>query len=72
MDFINVHVFLLFQGLGTDEYALIGLLCTRTNEELDAIKVAYKESMFYRHVESLFSLHYNSSLTFSGLILFEF
>ncbi len=43
-----MHVFfVLFQGLGTDEYALIGLLCTRTNEELDAIKAAYKESMFY-------------------------
>ncbi|ODN03044.1 Annexin A13 [Orchesella cincta] len=30
-------------GLGTDEYALIGLLCTRTNDELDEIKKAYKE-----------------------------
>ncbi|CAL8135319.1 unnamed protein product [Orchesella dallaii] len=30
-------------GLGTDEYALIGLLCARTNDELDEIKKAYKE-----------------------------
>ncbi|XP_021961654.1 annexin A13 [Folsomia candida] len=30
-------------GLGTDEHSLIGLLCVRTNEELEALKVAYKE-----------------------------
>jgi len=36
---------MLLQGLGTDEYSLIGLLCVRTNDELDEMKALYKESM---------------------------
>lgn len=30
-------------GLGTDESALIEIICSRTNEELQAMKTAYKK-----------------------------
>lgn len=30
-------------GLGTDESALIEIICSRTNEELQAMKIAYKK-----------------------------
>lgn len=35
-----------FQGLGTDEEALIEIVCSRNNEELVEIKRVYKESKF--------------------------
>ena len=31
------------QGLGTDEAALIEVLCTKSNKEMTAIKAAYKK-----------------------------
>lgn len=31
------------RGLGTDEAALIEVLCSRTNEEMQAMKAAYKK-----------------------------
>ena len=37
------YVIALFQGLGTDETAVIEIMCTSTNEELAAIKAAYEK-----------------------------
>jgi len=31
------------QGLGTDEAALIEIICTRTQDEIKAMKEAYKK-----------------------------
>jgi len=42
----RVKLLFMFQGLGTDEYSLIGLLSARTNDELEEIKAAYKESEY--------------------------
>ena len=39
----KIVVFVFFQGLGTDESVLIEVLCTRTNEEIRAIREAYKK-----------------------------
>lgn len=33
------------EGLGASEYMLIGMLCIRSNEDLEQIKKAYKQSM---------------------------
>lgn len=33
------------KGLGTDENALIEVLCSRTNQELEAAKEAYRKSV---------------------------
>ena len=38
------------KGLGTDERALIEVICTRSNQEIHAIKAAYKE-MYTRDLE---------------------
>lgn len=38
-------MYLLFQGLGTDESTLIEVLATRTNREIADIKNAYKEGL---------------------------
>ena len=32
----------LFQGLGTDDDALVEILCSRTNSEIDAMKEEYE------------------------------
>ena len=34
------------KGLGTDERALVEVLCSRSNEELQAMKASYKKSMY--------------------------
>ena len=35
---IGIH----FQGLGTDEQVLVEIICTRTNEQINAFKQSYK------------------------------
>eukprot|EP00731_Ephydatia_muelleri_P012387 Em0006g1281a len=50
---VEFDAFCLFQGiegLGTDEKVLIEILCTRTNQEIKAIKQQYK-TMFSRDLE---------------------
>ena len=44
------------KGVGTDEDALIEVICTRTNEELTAAKEVYKKCMFV-HVHVYMSMH---------------
>ena len=39
----------LFQGLGTDEVALIELLLTRTNSQIEEMKNEYPGGQFHLH-----------------------
>ena len=41
------------QGLGTDEDTLVEILCTRSNAEIHAIKLAYKTSEYDTNLELL-------------------
>ena len=34
------------KGAGTDETALVEVICTATNEEMDAMKDSYKKCMY--------------------------
>lgn len=47
--------YICVQGVGTDEECLFEILCSRTNEELDAIKKAYTQSKFYTNTCFLLS-----------------
>ena len=38
------------KGLGTDEQVLTEIICTRSNQQLKDIKVAYKTSKFYSDI----------------------
>ncbi len=46
-DFAAYSVKKAVKGLGTDEETLIEVICTATNEELTAIKEAYKRREYY-------------------------
>uniref|UniRef100_A0A915C3R9 Annexin n=1 Tax=Parascaris univalens TaxID=6257 RepID=A0A915C3R9_PARUN len=53
-------------GLGTDEQTLIDVICTRSNQQLNAIKVAY-EGEFHRSLES--AVKWDTSGDFERLLV---
>lgn len=57
-DFDAFSIKAAVKGLGTDERALVEILCSRTNEEIQAMKVSYKkcESDFWKFYSK--HLHY--------------
>ena len=40
------HVFLFLQGIGTDEDALIEIMCSRSNAEIHKIRESYKRCKY--------------------------
>uniref|UniRef100_A0A183UWH1 Annexin n=2 Tax=Toxocara canis TaxID=6265 RepID=A0A183UWH1_TOXCA len=60
------HPYWCFQGLGTKEDVLIDVICTRSNEQLNAIKVAY-EGEFGRSLER--AIKWDTSGDFERLLI---
>ena len=52
-DFDALTAHKAIEGLGTDDSALIELLCSRTQEQINALKTAYQErALFFERVEA--------------------
>ena len=49
-DFDAMNLNKAIKGLGTDEQVLTEIICTRSNQQLKDIKVAYKTSKFLSYM----------------------